>query len=123
DDAAPHVLVDAGEPDRLDEQSGLSRTSRRSPSSIGSSSSRTPPGGCHWPVSRRWVTNTFPVSSSMTAATLTECRGVIATVTLLPPLPSRPVPRPHRRSAHRIDSAGAAPRRSVVHVGSSWPGL
>src|SRR5215211_1757793 len=41
-----------------------------------SSSSRMPPGGSQWPLSRRRTARSCPASFTTAAATLTECRGL-----------------------------------------------
>jgi len=78
DDSGVEVLVDAGEALDFDVDAVSSRTSRQTPSSNCSPSSRTPPGGSQWPLSRRWMTRIWPASLTTIPATLTECRGVSA---------------------------------------------
>src|SRR3712207_1250774 len=53
-----------------------SATSRRTPASKVSSSSRTPPGGSQRALSRRCTARMHPSSRTTIPATLTECFGV-----------------------------------------------
>ena len=75
DDATAHVLVDPGEGPGSTRRPVSSRTSRTRPAWMVSSSSRTPPGGSQWPLSRRRTARSWPSWLMIAAATLTECRA------------------------------------------------
>src|SRR5258708_23881617 len=79
-----------------------SRTSRRRPSSMVSPSSRRPPGGSQWPLSARRMRRARSWSSVMTAATLTECLGLVVFMVITSGVAYSP------RRVHELRSTGLA---------------